>query len=198
MITGALLAISLSWTPPLERTNGEPLGANEIAGYVVRSDCDGSKDETPVGNVLKYRLDDKFTGGCTFDVAVFDTDGIHSAFVGDVVVDFADATDNKKLWWSVVPEAAGYNVRVVTSGSPHATATPQSVSIANEIIGESGQREIEINLFNIGALENKSGTFDFYISSVDSIGRESEAAFLVDSIEIDFFLPAAPTAGGIR
>ena len=85
----ALQAGVLYWSAPLTRTNGHEMISSEIGGYEIRyKDASNSDYEVIVvtdANVEQYNFDDlENLDNYTFEVAVFDTDGIYSDFVAAV------------------------------------------------------------------------------------------------------------------
>ena len=77
--------ITLYWSPPLERTNGDPMGIDEIGGYEIRYRSDNSAPFKSI--VISDPTVDQWTftlsqaEASVVEVAVFDTDGIYSDFV---------------------------------------------------------------------------------------------------------------------
>ncbi|MEJ2043365.1 MAG: fibronectin type III domain-containing protein [Reinekea sp.] len=78
--------VSLYWSTPLKRVSGEPLLQSDIGGYEIRYKKVDDSQYTNI--VLKDNSIERYTiggleyaGSYTFEVAVFDTDGIYSEFV---------------------------------------------------------------------------------------------------------------------
>ncbi|MFQ3262039.1 fibronectin type III domain-containing protein [Reinekea sp.] len=82
----ATASVTLYWSAPLERVNGQSMDMTEVGGYEIRYKQDSDDSYT---NVV---IDDKYTDQYTFidlsdadayqfEVAVFDSDGIYSDFV---------------------------------------------------------------------------------------------------------------------
>jgi hypothetical protein len=79
-------SVTLYWSAPLERVNGQSMEMAEVGGYEIRYK---HENEASYTNVV---IDDKYTDQYTFldlseadlyqfEVAVFDSDGIYSDFV---------------------------------------------------------------------------------------------------------------------
>jgi len=78
--------VMLYWSPPQKRVNDEPMDASEIGGYEVRYRANVDDPYTVVlitdANLDQLALSDiPAVAKVTFEVAVFDTDGIYSDFV---------------------------------------------------------------------------------------------------------------------
>lgn len=78
--------VTLYWSPPLERANGDPMDMGQIGGYEVRYRTANRSYYTAVVITDPYtsqlRLEQIENPTETrFEVAVFDTDGIYSDFV---------------------------------------------------------------------------------------------------------------------
>jgi DNA mismatch repair ATPase MutL len=77
-------SITLSWTPPSTRANGDALELSEISGYEVYYFMDGSPDgdgETNAinsPNITELAIDDLSPGIYYFSIAAIDTDGLAS------------------------------------------------------------------------------------------------------------------------
>jgi len=77
--------ISLSWTAPIERENGDTITASEIAGYEVADSCDSAL--IPVeGTTLTLPVVLPFD--CLYTVMTVDTDGLRSAPSDPITVKF--------------------------------------------------------------------------------------------------------------
>jgi hypothetical protein len=72
--------VTISWTPPAERMNGDAITADEIGGYEVKTECNG-ESETAVQESSPYTSTADTFDGCEFYVRVFDTDGLYSNWV---------------------------------------------------------------------------------------------------------------------
>lgn len=75
---------TLSWTPPTERENGDPMPPEEIGGYELRVVApDGSTDTIVINDpaATGYDLSGLQHGDYTFMIAVYDTNGLYSEFV---------------------------------------------------------------------------------------------------------------------
>lgn len=76
--------ITLSWTPPSTRANGDALELSEIDGYEIYYFMDGSPDgegETNAinsPNITEFAIDDLVPGVYYFSIAAIDTDGLVS------------------------------------------------------------------------------------------------------------------------
>jgi len=78
--------VMLYWSPPQERVNGDLMNASEIGGYEVRYRASVDDPYTVVlitdASLAQLALSDiPAVAKATFEVAVFDTDGIYSDFV---------------------------------------------------------------------------------------------------------------------
>ncbi|EAR11130.1 hypothetical protein MED297_19622 [Reinekea sp. MED297] len=77
---------TLYWSAPVERISGDILTATDIGGYEIRYK---KTDETTYSTIViegsqtdQYAITDLEAGAdYTFEVAVFDTDGVYSQFV---------------------------------------------------------------------------------------------------------------------
>ena len=79
-------SVTLHWFPPTERVNGEDMEGSEIGGYEVRYRDNVDKPYEVVvindGSIEKLLLIDiPNVATFSFEVAVFDTNGIYSDFV---------------------------------------------------------------------------------------------------------------------
>ena len=78
-------SVTLYWSTPLERVNGEALAVTDIAGYEIRYRKVGTPNFTKVivnGHAVNnYYIDDLTGDDYVFEVAVFDTSGLYSDFV---------------------------------------------------------------------------------------------------------------------
>jgi hypothetical protein len=79
-------SVTLYWSAPLERVNGEIMASTEIGGYEIRYKRDADNSYTNVvitdASVDQHSIDDlDDIDSYSFEVAVFDTDGIYSDFV---------------------------------------------------------------------------------------------------------------------
>lgn len=79
-------SVTLYWSAPIERVNGDSMGMLDVGGYEIRY-----KQESD-SSYINIVIDDKYTDQYTFldvidadsyqfEVAVFDSDGIYSDFV---------------------------------------------------------------------------------------------------------------------
>jgi hypothetical protein len=73
--------VTLSWTPPTERVNGNHMSTDEIGGYEVVTKCPGQTDASYIVQSVVYTLEGQGIRDCEFYVATYDTDGIYSEFV---------------------------------------------------------------------------------------------------------------------
>ena len=78
--------VTLYWSAPLERVNGETMTNSDIGGYEIRYKSDADSSYTNI--VLNEATTDQYSitdlenaESYTFEVAVFDADGIYSEFV---------------------------------------------------------------------------------------------------------------------
>lgn len=78
-------SVSLYWSAPMERVNGESLANSEIAGYEIRYRKDGEAKYTRVvidnATTTQHHIDNLESGDYRFEIAVFDTSGLYSEFV---------------------------------------------------------------------------------------------------------------------
>ncbi|MBU2863946.1 hypothetical protein QWZ13_04545 [Reinekea marina] len=77
--------VTLYWSAPVERVNGQSMDMLEVGGYEIRYKLESDETYT---NVVIDGLEDQYTfldlenaEDYQFEVAVFDTDGIYSDFV---------------------------------------------------------------------------------------------------------------------
>ena len=102
---------------------------------------------------------------------------------------------SKVLWWSAVPDATHYSVRLIPSTEdgvdPFDYAVEPQLTVPQPM---PPSPEIEADLANI-ALEE--GTYDIYVTARDPAGNESDPLAFADSV-LDFVPPAAPAQGGFR
>ena len=73
--------VTLSWTAPIERVNGNVMSADEIGGYEILTKCPGQPDASYIVQSVVYTLEGQGIRDCEFYVATYDTDGIYSEFV---------------------------------------------------------------------------------------------------------------------
>ncbi|GGX53533.1 fibronectin type III domain-containing protein [Saccharospirillum salsuginis] len=77
--------VTLYWSPPATRENGDVLATSEIGGYEIRYRLDGSSDYTTVvindGSVDQYLFQGLDDTTYQFEIAAFDQDGLYSEFV---------------------------------------------------------------------------------------------------------------------
>lgn len=78
--------VSLYWSPPLERVNGERLTPDDIKGFEIRyrhqSDTRYQRVFLDSNNIDSYHFDDlRDPDGYVFQIAVVDDKGIYSDFV---------------------------------------------------------------------------------------------------------------------
>ncbi len=77
----------LEWERPTERENGQPLAVEELGGYEIRYQSGGETFTVliPDGTAIGYNLEGLNPavdpGANTFQVAVYDTNGLYSEFV---------------------------------------------------------------------------------------------------------------------
>lgn len=81
-----LSSVTLYWSAPVERVNGDAMTINDIGGYEIRykKASDSSYTNVVINDsaVDQHSIDDlENADDYTFEVAVFDTDGIYSDFV---------------------------------------------------------------------------------------------------------------------
>ncbi|WP_394168180.1 fibronectin type III domain-containing protein [Saccharospirillum alexandrii] len=79
-------ALTLYWSAPVERLNGEPMDFTDIGGYEIRYRAMNSGDYTNIvidnPAVEQYSFDALTNvNDLVFEVAVFDANGIYSEFV---------------------------------------------------------------------------------------------------------------------
>lgn len=83
--SGNTQSVTLSWSRPYERVNGNQLQHFEIGGYEIRyrsADTDSyEKIVIDDPSAEFHYLDDLPAGDYTFKIAAFDTDGLYSSFV---------------------------------------------------------------------------------------------------------------------
>lgn len=79
-------SVTLYWSPPLERINGDPLSADDISGYIIRYRHPSENRFTSVfvtnSGVEHYYLDRiRDPANVIFQIAAVDKNGIYSDFV---------------------------------------------------------------------------------------------------------------------
>ncbi|MEX0623701.1 fibronectin type III domain-containing protein [Saccharospirillum sp.] len=79
-------SLTLYWSAPVERLNGEPMDFNDVGGYEIRYRGTNSDNYTNVvinnAAVEQYSFDNLANiNNLVFEVAVFDANGIYSEFV---------------------------------------------------------------------------------------------------------------------
>ncbi len=79
----------ITWIPPTERTDGTPLPADEIDGYILRIDGAMVTDTIPPGDTT-YTVSGLSVGTYSFDMATRDTVGRTGPF-SDAVQRHVDA-----------------------------------------------------------------------------------------------------------
>lgn len=83
---GSTRSLTLYWSAPVERLNGEPMDFTEVGGYEIRYRSMNSDDYTNIvidnAAVEQYSFDNlSNVDDLVFEVAVFDANGIYSEFV---------------------------------------------------------------------------------------------------------------------
>ena len=78
--------VTIYWSAPIERVNGDLMAMNEVGGYEIRYKLASDDSYTNVviedGSVDQYTfLDIADAENYAFEVAVYDADGIYSDFV---------------------------------------------------------------------------------------------------------------------
>lgn len=79
-------SVTLYWSAPIERLNGEPMDFTDVGGYEIRYRNQNSDDYTNIvvnnAAVEQYSFDNlPNVNDLVFEVAVFDANGIYSEFV---------------------------------------------------------------------------------------------------------------------
>lgn len=78
-------SVTLYWSAPLERVNGDTMNVTDIAGYEIRYREVGATEYTKVVvngyEVNNYYIDELSSADYVFELAVFDTSGLYSDFV---------------------------------------------------------------------------------------------------------------------
>jgi hypothetical protein len=81
----ALRSVSLYWSAPIQRVNGENIAFEELGGYEIRyrKGPDESYTRIVIDDPLveQYHIDDLPGDDYQFEVAAFDTTGLYSNFV---------------------------------------------------------------------------------------------------------------------
>lgn len=81
----ATRSVSLYWSAPMERVNGELLDSADIAGYEIRYRAEGDDQferimiDSPI--VTQYHLDDLADTDYRFELATIDSNGLYSEYV---------------------------------------------------------------------------------------------------------------------
>ena len=89
--------VSLSWTTPTARENGEQLPANEISGYEIYVVCGNFEKIVQVGTVNTHIIN-HLSGDCFFSISTIDMNGLKSGLSNPVNKAIApDAPMNFKL-----------------------------------------------------------------------------------------------------
>ncbi len=83
---GSTRSLTLYWSAPVERLNGEPMDFTEVGGYEIRYRSMNSGEYTNIvidnAAVEQYSFDNlSNVDDLVFEVAVFDANGIYSEFV---------------------------------------------------------------------------------------------------------------------
>ena len=83
---GIARSLTLYWSAPVERLNGEPMDFTEVGGYEIRYRSMNSGEYTNIvinnAAVEQYSFDNLYNvDNLVFEVAVFDANGIYSEFV---------------------------------------------------------------------------------------------------------------------
>lgn len=82
----AASSVTLYWSAPVERVNGDAMTFNDIGGYEIRYKKSSDDSYTNIvisdASVEQYLIEDLHNADdYVFEVAVFDNDGIYSDFV---------------------------------------------------------------------------------------------------------------------
>ena len=81
-VTGS---VSLYWSAPIQRINGEDISFEELGGYEIRYSKDAGESYTRIviddPLIEQYHIDDLQGDDYQFEVAVFDASGLYSDFV---------------------------------------------------------------------------------------------------------------------
>lgn len=81
----SVISVSLYWSAPMERVNGDSMDFEEIGGYEIRYRKLNEEAYTKVvindPLVEQFHIDDLEEGDYLFEVAVFDTSGLYSDFI---------------------------------------------------------------------------------------------------------------------
>lgn len=79
------LDVTLYWSAPMERENGDSLSIDEIGGYEIQYRLVGSNDYSTIvlndGTAEQYLFSELASGDYEFRIAAFDTNGAYSSFV---------------------------------------------------------------------------------------------------------------------
>lgn len=80
--------ITVSWSMPTERENGDPLPLAEIAGYELFNDCQENPVTIVGGENTSFTLAITLPFSCSFAVLTVDTDGLRSVSSESITVTF--------------------------------------------------------------------------------------------------------------
>ena len=99
----------------------------------------------------------------------------------------------KVIWWSDVVDAAKYAIRIFQAGVAFDYAATAVAEPVEATVGADQE-------FDLSTVADKlpKGSYDIYVTAVDSAGNESDPFTLAAAAAINFTAPAAPTAGGFR
>lgn len=80
--TVELATVSLEWTIPLQRENGDPLGVNDLDGFIIEYSTQGDSSDYDVvyveGGLTNHRDFELIPGRYQFRVIAVDTNGLQS------------------------------------------------------------------------------------------------------------------------
>lgn len=80
--------ITVSWSMPVERENGDLLLVTEIAGYELYNDCQEDPETIVGGETTSFTLAIALPFSCSFSVKTVDSDGLRSNLSDSITVTF--------------------------------------------------------------------------------------------------------------
>ena len=84
----ALSMMTVSWSIPTERENGNPLSIDQIAGYELYGSCLSEPLAILGGDNISHSVAVSTPYSCTFTVVTVDTDGLRSVISDPLTVVF--------------------------------------------------------------------------------------------------------------
>lgn len=79
-----LLTVTLTWTPPSTRVNGDILPAEDIGGYEIIVDCPNEPEVRYKAPAEAVSMEVSGTKACDYFIATYDTNGLYSDYAKGV------------------------------------------------------------------------------------------------------------------